>query len=122
MKSRVKISLFTIAGTLAVISAVFLHGITFSIDFLDAYLESIATRLAGRQVTIEGPVRLNLSPHPGLEFGRVTIANPDTWDDHGNLLSVNKGRAKISLLPLLQGQIRIEDLEFFGADVRLITW
>ena len=121
MKSWVKITLFTIAGTLAVISAVFLHGITFSIDFLDAYLESIAARLAGRQITIDGPVWLNLSPHPGLEFGRVTIANPDTWDDHGNLLSVNKGRAKISLLPLLQGQIRIEDLEFFGADVRLVT-
>jgi len=58
---------------------------------------------------------------PILEFGGLTIGNPMDWPEEGHLLTVENGHGQISLLPLLKGNLLINDLTFKGVDLQLIT-
>lgn len=115
----------TIAVTLTVLTlvAVFLSdGIPpIPLDVLDSYLESRAGRLLDRKVKIAGPVRVKLSPRPVLDFGGITVSDPQDWPEDRKLLTIRSGQAKVRLLSLLWGEVHIDNLAVDGVDLRLVT-
>ncbi|MEA3467492.1 MAG: AsmA-like C-terminal region-containing protein [Thermodesulfobacteriota bacterium] len=117
MKKTFAVSL----SLLSLLLLLFFSRIPIPLDFLNSSLESFATHLLDRRVVLHGPVRLRPSLKPILEFGGLTIGNPMDWPDKGHLLTVEKGRGQVSLIPLLRGNFRINDLTFEGVDLQLVT-
>lgn len=116
---------FLLIGTGAIAAALAIllfGGLSIPLEFLDGRIETLATRLLQRPVTVHGPVRLRPSLTPALELGGVEIGNPQGWpEDRGHLLTVRRGQGELSLIELLQGKVRITDLEFSGVELTLVT-
>jgi len=108
-------------GTLLLITALFFSGITIPLDSFDRRLESLLAKVLERNVTVQGPVTVKLGLQPVLEFEGLTIADPADWSDAKNFIVVKKAKGQLALLPLLQGNIHINDLELEGVNLRLIT-
>lgn len=122
MKVRVSKWLLTVLAIPGVIVILLLSGITIPLDFLDSRLESLASDLLDRTVSINGPVKLKTSLQPSLELGGLTIGNPRNWNvEQGYLVKVQTGKAQLSLPELWRGNVHIKDLEFSGVDLHLIT-
>ncbi len=121
MKQRMKKATAASLSILSLLLLLLFSGISIPLDFLDSSLESLATHLLDRRVILHGPVRLQPSLKPTLEFGGLTIGNPRNWSEKGHLLTVESGHGQISLLPLLKGNFLINDLTFEGVDLQLIT-
>jgi uncharacterized protein involved in outer membrane biogenesis len=121
MKLRIKKILTAGLSLLALLLVFLFSGIPIPLDFLDPNLESLATRLLDRRVTLHGPVRIRPSLKPILEFGGLTIGNPVGWPEDSHLITVQNGKGQISLLPLLRGDLQINDLTFEGVDLQLVT-
>ncbi len=114
--------LIAAAALAAALVILLFGGLTLPLDYLDGRLETLASRLLQRPVTVYGPVRLKPSLTPALELGGVEIGNPPGWPaGQGHLLAVERGLAEIRLVELLRGRVRITDLEFSGVDLTLTT-
>ncbi len=71
------------------------------------YRDDIAAAVqeqTGRELTIEGDIRLSFLPWLGLEIGRVTLADRDGFHEDP-FLEVEGVDAAVRLLPLLWGQL-----------------
>ena len=102
--NELKKNLTIIFAVLVLLLALFLSGITIPLDILDSRLESLATRILDRKVTIYGPVRLKTSLQPSLQFDGLTIGDPKGWRDGSkHLLSVKHAQVKISFPGLIHG-------------------
>lgn len=81
-------------------------------------IEAFASRLAGRDVRIEGPIDAALFPWPRLTLGGVTVAGAPgggaPW-----LLRAPRIDIALALPPLLSGEIEIAEIAVFGPDVQL---
>jgi len=121
-KSLRYLLLFAVAIASITLGVVLSVGITFQLDFLDARLETLASRLLDREVRIAGPVRLSVSRQPGLQFGGLSIGNPAGWPDgDAPFLKVKNGKAQLKLVELLRGEFHILNLEFEGVDLNLVA-
>ncbi len=121
MVSRIKKLIILLAVLFAVFSAILYLGVPIPLGFLNSRLESVAGRLLGREVRIEAPVQLTVSLHPSIKFSAVSIANPENWKKDSYFIKADQGRGQIDLVSLLQGDIRIHNLELEGVDLRLVT-
>ncbi len=84
------------------------------------YHASIARLLSdklGRAVRLDGSLMLEISAHPALLIRQVRIAQPAGFGE-ADFLSIGELRVALDLLPLLKGQLQIEQLA--GKDVRLL--
>jgi len=116
-----KKSYIAILAFLMIISILFFSGIAIPLDSFDRRLESLLGHILDRDVTIQGPVKVKLCLQPVLEFNSLTIADPRDWSDGKNFLVVEKAKGQLDLLPLIQGDFHINDLELEGVDLRLVT-
>jgi uncharacterized protein involved in outer membrane biogenesis len=98
-----------------------LSGITIPLGFLHPQIESVASQLLGRTVTLAAPVRLTTSLHPEIVLSKFTISNPPGWSEENHFLVIQRARGKISALSLLRGEILIDELVFEGVEVNLLT-
>jgi len=71
----------------------------------------------GRTVTI-GDMRLRLRPKPDVEFDDVTVSNPPGMPER-NFLEVATVKARMDLLPLLKGRVRLDSLDLIKPVVAL---
>ena len=106
---------------LAILSVLVYLGIPIPLGSLDSRLERLAGSLIDREVRIDGPSRLIFSLHPSLTIKDLSIGNPVHWNSSEPFLHAHEGTARIDLLALLKGQIRIEALELEKVAVNLIT-
>ncbi len=106
---------------LAILSTLLYLGIPLPLGSLDSRLERLAGSLLDREVRIAGPNRLTLSLHPSLTIRDLSIGNPVHWNSSEPFLYAHEGTARIDLLALFRGQIRIEALELEKVAVNLIT-
>jgi uncharacterized protein involved in outer membrane biogenesis len=106
---------------LAILSALVYVGIPVPLGALEHRLERLAGSVLDREVRIDGPSKLIISLHPSLTIGGLVVGNPPHWLDEEPLLQARSGKARIDLLALLRGQIRIETLELERVALRLIT-
>jgi hypothetical protein len=107
---------------LVVGAAAAIFAIVNSIDF-NAYKDQIAQQVkaaTGRDIVLDGDVKVALSLTPRLAVDRVSFRNAD-WGSEPEMLKLDKIEADVDLIPLLSSQIRIKRLHLIGADILLET-
>ena len=118
MHRFLRLLLGLLAGTGALLLV--LVALLFFVD-VNLYRAPIQQRLSdalGREVVLEGPLRLERSLTPRFSVAGLTIANP-AWASRPQLARVEKFAIQVGLLALLEGQLQILALEFHGVDLLL---
>ncbi|MFA9461623.1 AsmA family protein [Thiohalorhabdus methylotrophus] len=82
-------------------------------------LEALASRHFGRPVEIQGVMRLDLLPWPGLEMQEVRLADAPGFGPQP-LARVARIHGPIRLLPLLRGRVRLGAVSLEGLAVHLV--
>jgi AsmA protein len=77
-------------------------------------------KATGRQLTLGGPIKMSLSLTPKLSVDDVSLTNPPGFGD-GNLLTIGRVEARISLLPLVFHQLNIVRLVLVKPVITLET-
>lgn len=96
------------------------YAIISSIDLND-YKQEIAEQVrqaTGRDLTIAGDVGLEISLQPAVVAESVSLSNPPGMS-RANMASLDRVLARIELLPLLSGEVRILSVVLEGLDLRL---
>ncbi len=95
-------------------------------EYRDVF-EDQASRVIGREVKVEGNVKLKLLPAPYLEFQKVTILDKNRAKGYEARLierkklfaKVNSFKLWLAIPPLLQGNIKIKKLELASPHIYL---
>jgi uncharacterized protein involved in outer membrane biogenesis len=94
---------------LAAVLVLSLLDVTVDLDHLRGGVETSASAALGRDVSIKGPVRLELSGWPSIEVQDVEIANvPGASADV--FFKAGLARLQIGVLPLLRGELQIGEI------------
>jgi AsmA family protein len=89
-----------------------------SIDF-NQYKGMIAEQAkaaTGRDLTIDGDLNLSISLTPSVAVDGVTFANA-SWGSKPNMMTVKRFAAEMSLMPLLSGEIKINQVVLEGVEL-----
>lgn len=78
-------------------------------------LAALASERLGRQVALQGPLRVVLLPQPMIEADEVHLGQ----DEGGLGVKAQTLRLRLGLVPLLLGRFEARDLVLVGADIRL---
>ncbi|MEM6946793.1 MAG: AsmA family protein [Pseudomonadota bacterium] len=81
-------------------------------------IETAATEALGREVSLEGDVRLSILPRISASVSQVTVANPEGFSrDH--MVEAGELRGQVRWAPLLSRRVEVAEIAFVDADVRL---
>jgi uncharacterized protein involved in outer membrane biogenesis len=83
-----------------------------------AHIERYASTAFGRNVVLQGPIKLQLSLMPRFVVNGLKIANPK-WASRPFLATVDRFDIRVNLLSLLQDAPEIVAVEFHGVDLLL---
>lgn len=72
----------------------------------------------GRQLSLRGPITLQLSLHPVIEASGISLSNPPNFSNP-QMLTLKRVEARISLLPLLAHRLNILKLVLVAPDIVL---
>jgi uncharacterized protein involved in outer membrane biogenesis len=92
----------------------------FLID-LNNYKDDIsaqAQKYIGREVTVDGDIRLALFPTPGIKVSKIRLANLD-HAHHPDMVVLDKLELNVDLMRLLKGVIEVTKVQLEGAKVYL---
>ena len=115
MRVAIKLLIAGLAALFAVLVA-----LLFLVDasLYHTQIEQRVSTAFGREIILEGPLSLEPSLTPRFTVNGLKIANPD-WASRPFLAAVDKFDIRVSLLPLLRGDLQIVSLEFHGVDLLL---
>ncbi len=90
------------------------------IDFNDykPEIQAQVKQATGRELTIDGDIKLALSLNPALGVSGVKFANA-AWGSRPDMVSVERFEAQVALIPLISGNVDIKKIILKGADVLL---
>lgn len=117
--------LFKIFGALTLlVAATLVAGVVVlsTIDF-NTYKGVVSDQVeaaTGRNLTIAGDLKLDVSFSPSLVVEGVSFANAP-WGSETRMMSFKRLEAEVSLLPLLQQQVDIKRLHLVGVELLLET-
>lgn len=83
-------------------------------------IEAEFRKATGRDLTIGGDIDLSISLSPAVVVERVSIANAG-WGSRPAMVALERAEAKVELLPLLTGDIRVTRLVLVEPDILLET-
>jgi len=118
MRLLLKILLWLFVGMTVLITV--LVALLFFIDVND-YRDRIEQHISatlGRDIVLQGPLRLEPSLFPRIVVNGLKITNPD-WVSRPYLATVKKFDIRVGLLPLLRGELNILSLELRVVDLQL---
>ena len=95
-------------------------GTTIDLDWAKGRIEMAASQAMDRQVFIEGPVSLDLAVPPAAQVEGVRVGNPAGWRE-GDLVRLQRARVVLRILPLLKGELLIEEVSVDGLQLDLET-
>ena len=78
------------------------------------------SNVAGRRLSLDGELDLNLASTTSLLVSDISLANAD-WASDPAMLKVQRIEVEIEIAPLLQGEIRIPRVHIEGVEVSLET-
>ena len=81
-------------------------------------IEQLVLDKTGRQLQINGPVKLQFFPGPGLSLTDVSMGNAAEFAG-SEFATVESGEFQIELLPLLTGDIKIKSVTLQGLSLKL---
>ena len=90
--------------------------ISFTLDGARQTLSKKLTSYTGRDVRIDGDIRLSLSYAPQLLVKRVHINNVDSFNDE-DFITVSQIKIEVLLLPLLRGQVHLNNISADRAQI-----
>lgn len=86
-------------------------------DYRDQ-LSALAKKQTGRELTIEGKIKLSLFPWFGLEIGKVTMGNAPGFGP-APFARIGDAEVKVKLLPLLHKKVETDRIVLRGVAVNL---
>ena len=90
----------------------------------DDYREEIAQRVSatlGREVQLQGPLRLRLFPALALDLSDVVVGNPPGFPEAPDLARVGTASALVALWPLIRGNLEVGTVTLRDASLALVT-
>ncbi|MEJ0049445.1 MAG: AsmA family protein [Rhodospirillales bacterium] len=87
-------------------------------DRLKISLEQGIQRATGRAFTIDGPIQVSLGLSPRLTASNIRLANLP-GGSRPDMLTARELHAQVALLPLLEGEVIIEDVTLENPDILL---
>jgi uncharacterized protein involved in outer membrane biogenesis len=105
-----------VASLLAAVLYVAWVGVSIDAGGLRDRTAALLTEHLGREVRLDGPLRIRLSAHPSLVLRGLHVANAAGFTG-GDFASVGEARLALDLWPLLRSRFLIEELS--GSDVHL---
>jgi len=118
--TRLLKSLFIfIAALILFVSILDFIDLSFTFDGGRRYLTGQIKSFTGREVRIDGEVKLNVSLVPQLLVQRIHISNPEGFGND-DFITVSEVRIDLSLIPLLSGQLHLDDIAADQAKINLI--
>ncbi|MDJ0947037.1 MAG: AsmA family protein [Kiloniellales bacterium] len=109
-----------LAAFLFSVAILIVLGITIDLSALRGRIESATSATLERKVTIDGPVALVATLWPTVQVEGVHIDNPGDWQE-ADFLRLDLARAQLGVLPLLRGEVRIQEIAVEGLTVNLET-
>ena len=118
VRASIKLLLWLFAGisTLAAVLVALLFFV--DVNLYRGQIERHVSTAFGREIILAGPLSLEPSLTPRFAVNGLKITNPD-WASRPFLAAVDKFDIRVSLLPLLRGELQIISLEFHGVDLLL---
>lgn len=101
-----------------ILTAVVASGLSFPLEGMRQGLVKALSDGTGREVRIDGGIRLYPSLRPALSIDRVVIGNPVGWD--GEMLRADVARVQIALIPLLLGRVDLYEVAASGVEIELV--
>lgn len=118
---RLRSILVTVAAIVGVLAVVVVAAVAFlDLDRFRPRIEAMIRDATGRDVTIQGPIRVAWALRPTIAVENVTIANAP-WGSRPEMLKAERLAAKLALLPLLHREVEIDRVEIDRADLLLET-
>jgi uncharacterized protein involved in outer membrane biogenesis len=112
------------AALVAFLLACFLYvawvGVSIDASGLRARAAATLTQRLGREVRLDGPVRIAISAHPNLVIGGLHVANAAGFTGE-EFASLGEARLALDLWPLLHSRLKIEELSGSNVHLRLQT-
>lgn len=120
MKTWIKVVLGVIAALVLVIGvALTALLLFFNPNDYKSQIDAAIEQQIGRDVSIDGPIRLSVFPWLGLELGHVTVANAPGFGDKP-LAELGHAEASVRVLPLLTRRIEVGTVTLRGLHLRLV--
>ena len=119
MNKPLRITAWSIGGLLFLLIATVV-ALPFIIDPND-YRDEISGLVeskTGRQMTIEGDLKLSVFPWLGVSIGKVRLANAEGFSPD-NFAAIEAAQVHVKLMPLLKRQLEMDTLTLKGARVNL---
>jgi len=95
-------------------------GMPVEFDGVRGKIETAASAAVGRRVAIEGPVTLIASLPLAAKIEGVHVGNPQGWPE-ADLARLDMARVQLRILPLLRGEVVIEEISVDGLQINLET-
>ncbi len=111
-------SLALVVGLTVIGAGIFLA--TFDPDSLKPRIVAAVKQQTGRDLTLQGPIRVGLSLRPTLTVQGVAFANPPGFS-RPQMATLDRLDLRLSLIPLLTHQIEIDQLVLIKPDILLET-
>src|SRR4051794_16823144 len=117
----VRIGIWSLAALVAVVVAGgVILALSFDPDSLKPRIIAAGKQETGRDLTLQGRIRLGLSLQPTLIVQGVSFANPPGFS-RPHMATLDELDLKLALLPLLSGRVEIDQLVLVKPDILLET-
>ena len=119
MKIIKYLSIFaTIIVSLVVVLLLFVNLV--DVDRYKRPIEKQVSKALGRELVIEGDSELKIFLHPRVLLQGIRLQNAP-WGSRSDMLSAQTVEVKVALIPLLRGELHIEELDLIEPDILLET-
>ncbi len=121
MKKIFKIILYSLLSllVLVIVAIVVLPRIIDPNDYKPQIM-SLVKKHTGRDLTINGDIKLAVFPWLGFDIGAMQLSNTANFKDQ-NFISIEHAKAQIRLLSLFADELQIGELELLGLKINLQT-
>jgi AsmA protein len=117
----VRIGLWSLAGLAGlIIAAAAVFALSFDPNVLKPRIVAAVRQATGRELTLQGPIRLGLSLQPTLTARNVSLSNPPGFS-RPDMATLRQVDVKVALLPLLHNRLEIERLVLQQPEIILET-
>jgi AsmA protein len=87
-------------------------------DFRGQIADAVREK-TGRELTIEGDLKLSVIPWLGVSIGRTSLSNDPAYGD-GPMLAVEDASVGVKLMPLLSRRIEVSEIRLDGLRLNLV--
>ncbi|RJP25090.1 MAG: AsmA family protein [Candidatus Abyssobacteria bacterium SURF_5] len=110
------------AGALILIVAIVISVVLIRFDYntLKPRAERAVYQATGRELNLEGDVKLHLGLSPILAVESVTFENAE-WGSQPNMATMERLEVQVALIPLLRRDIQVKNLVLVGPDILVET-